>query len=126
MQRVVPALPVTDATRARAFYTEALGFEVDWERRDAPGEPAILQISRAGLTLYLSEREPAGARGGLTYLYVSDVDAWYRELHQGGVATEGGPEDRPWGNREVVVRDPDGNRLCFATVLRSLSPDRQG
>ena len=124
MQRVVPALPVADAGRARAFYAESLGFEVDWEWRDGPGDPAFLQISRAGLSLYLSEREESGTAGGLTYLYVSDVDAWYAELRERGVTNLDEPRDRPWGNRELVVSDPDGNRLCFASVRPGVSPDR--
>lgn len=126
MQRVVPVLPVTDAARARDFYTGRLGFEVDWEWRDAPGEPAFLQVSRAGLSLYLSERPGDGRPGGLVYLYVSDVDAWYDELAGRSVEAETPPADRPWGNRECVLRDPDGNRLCLASVRAELSPDRNG
>ena len=126
MQRVVPALPVADATRAACFYTDVLGFEVDWEWRDAPGQPAFIQLSRAGLSIYLSERADRGPAGGLTFLYVSDVDAWHAELTERGVAGEGEPRDRPWGNREWVVSDPDGNRLCFASVRERLSPDRSG
>jgi len=126
MQRVVPALPVSDLTRARSFYTERLGFEVDWEWRDAPGEPAFLQLSRAGLSIYLSERADRGPTGGLTFLYVSDVDQWCDELRERGLALDGEPQDRPWGNRELVVADPDGNRLCFASVAVAVSPDRSG
>ena len=124
MQRVVPAIPVTDLERARAFYVEGLGFEVDWEWCDTPGEPAFLQLSRAGLSIYLSARPDRGPAGGLTYLYVSDVDAWCTEFCGRGLGSEGTPQDHPWGNREWVVSDPDGNRLCFASVRRGLSPDR--
>jgi len=126
MQRVVPAIPVADAARAKAFYVDALGFEVDWEWSDVPGEPAFLQLSRAGLSLYLSERPDRGPAGGLTYLYVGDVDAWRAELRDRGLEEDSEPCDRPWGNREWVVKDPDGNRLCFASVSSPLSPDRGG
>lgn len=126
MQRVVPALPVSDVGRARSFYTDVLGFEVDWEWRDAPGEPAFLQLSRAGLSIYLSERPDRGPTGGLTFLYVADVDAWCTELRERGLELDREPQERPWGNRELVVADPDGNRLCFASVSKRLSPDRSG
>jgi catechol 2,3-dioxygenase-like lactoylglutathione lyase family enzyme len=126
MQRVVPAIPVTDVERARTFYADRLGFEVDWEWCDEPEEPAFLQLSRAGLSIYLSARPDRGPAGGLTYLYVGDVDAWCRELSERGVGGEAPPRDRPWGNREWVVTDPDGNRICFASVLSQLSPDRSG
>jgi len=118
MQRVVPAIPVSSLDRARDFYTATLGFEVDWEWQDTPGEPAFLQLSRAGLSLYLSARADRGPAGGLTYLYVSDVDRWCAELQERGLASDGPPLDRPWGNREWVVADPDGNRLCFTSVSR--------
>jgi uncharacterized glyoxalase superfamily protein PhnB len=50
------------------------------------------------------------------YLYVSDVDAWHQEAQDAGLAVESPPSDQPWGNREMSLRDPDGNRLVVATV----------
>lgn len=121
MQRVVPVLPVVDLARAREFYVTALGFEVDWVWQPEPDEPAFAQISRAGLSLYLAEREAAGPAG--VYLYVGDVDAWHGELAHAGVAIEQPPLDRPWGNREMSLRDRDGNLLTLATVIRT-PPER--
>ena len=40
-----------------------------------------------------------------------------RELLTRGILAEHQPVDRPWGNREMLVRDPDGNKLCICTVL---------
>jgi len=51
------------------------------------------------------------------YLYVEQVDDWCDDLRRAGVELEGEPEDQPWGNREMRLRDPFGNRLCIATVL---------
>jgi catechol 2,3-dioxygenase-like lactoylglutathione lyase family enzyme len=117
VQRVVPALRVTDPERARAFYVDALGFRVDWEWRDAPDAPAFSMLSRAGLSLYLTQHAGDASAGARVYLYVADVDAWHGELVARGVAVEAPPRTQPWGNREMLLRDPDGNRICIATPV---------
>lgn len=121
MQRVVPVLPVADLARAREFYVTALGFEVDWVWQPEPDEPAFAQISRAGLSLYLAEREATGS--ATVYLYVGNVDAWHGELTHAGVAIEQAPRSQPWGNREMSLRDRDGNLLTLATVTAT-PPER--
>jgi uncharacterized glyoxalase superfamily protein PhnB len=44
---------------------------------------------------------------------VEDVDALHRELIAKGVRVELEPTDQPWGNREMYVKDPDGNSIRF-------------
>jgi catechol 2,3-dioxygenase-like lactoylglutathione lyase family enzyme len=116
MQLVYPALRITDEARSRAFYLDALGFEVDWEHRFEPGFPIFMQITRDGLSLYLSQHAGDCEVGGLVYLYVPDVDAWYERLLANGIAADP-PEDQSWGNREFRVADPDGNQLNICTRL---------
>jgi catechol 2,3-dioxygenase-like lactoylglutathione lyase family enzyme len=117
VQRVFPTLRIRDAAEAQAFYVEQLGFRIDWRWRDERGRSAFMQVSRDGLALYLSERVRDCEAGGLVYLYVQDVDAWESELRARGVALDEEARDQPWGNREMRLRDPSGNRLCIATVL---------
>ena len=50
------------------------------------------------------------------YLYVNDADALAAEWRAAGVDV-GAPEDTPWGQREGVVRDPDGNIIRFGSPL---------
>ncbi len=111
MQNVYPTLRITDEDAAKAFYVDALGFQINWEHRFEPGFPVFMEISRDGLSLYLSQHRGAGPAGGLVYLYVTDVDAWYRELSVKGVPLLHPPEDQPWSTRDMVITDPDGNRL---------------
>jgi len=117
MQRVVPAIRIDDYQRSHHFYVGKLGFEVDWEWRHEPGQPVFMQISKAGLSLYLSEHAGDGELGCLVYLYVSDVDAWHEQLLDAGLEVDGEPANQPWGNREMRLSDPDGNQLVFASVL---------
>lgn len=108
---------MTDETRSRAFYVEGLGFHVDWTHRFEPHLPALLQLSRDGMTFYLSQHVMDCALGGLVHLFVEDVDAWHAELRSRGVPVELPPADQPWGLREMHVVDPDGNRLRVCTRL---------
>jgi catechol 2,3-dioxygenase-like lactoylglutathione lyase family enzyme len=115
----VPTLRITDDESAKRFYVEGLGFRIDWEWRHEPDSPVFLQISRGGLRLYLSGHEGDGRVGGLVHLYVADVDAWQAEMLARGIVAEGPPVDQPWGNREMRLRDPDGNQLCVCAVIGS-------
>jgi catechol 2,3-dioxygenase-like lactoylglutathione lyase family enzyme len=46
-------------------------------------------------------------------LSVDDVDEAYKELVSKGIKPSSEPRDWPWGNREFVLRDPDGYKLVF-------------
>jgi catechol 2,3-dioxygenase-like lactoylglutathione lyase family enzyme len=117
LQRVVPAFRVADLPRSCEFYVEGLDFRIDWVWREAPELPAFAQISCGGLGLYLTQRAGDSVAGGLAYLYVDDVDEWAERARLRGLAIESGPCDEPWGNRELALVDPDGNRLVIATPL---------
>ena len=117
MQAVVPALRFTNEERTRAYYVDHLGFRVDWEHRFEPGLPLFMQVSRGGMALYLTQHAGDAQPGGLVYFYVPNVDAWYREIVATGLAMHRAPENMPWGNRELHLADPDGNRVRLCTRL---------
>lgn len=114
-QTVIPQLRMTDARKSLPFYVQGLGFTVDWQHQFEPGFPLFLQLTRAGQTIFLTEHTGDCQVGGAAYFIVPDVDACYRDFDARGVARTEGPQDTPWGTREMVVVDPDGNRLRFAT-----------
>ena len=114
-QTVTPQFRITDARRSIAFYVDGLGFAIDWEHRFEPRYPVFMSLTRAGQTIFLTEHAGDCQVGGAAYLVVPDVDACYREFTARGIAPTSPPVDMPWGPREMVVTDPDGNRLRFAT-----------
>jgi catechol 2,3-dioxygenase-like lactoylglutathione lyase family enzyme len=116
MQTVIPALRMTDWDVSRAFYVEGLGFSGDWEHRFGPDFPVFVQISHGEQVLYLSEHAGDCEVGGLVYFYVSDVDAWRESMIERGLNVDV-PRDQPWGNRELRLKDPDGNTLNIAMSL---------
>lgn len=48
---------------------------------------------------------------------VDDVDQVYEEVLKLGYTPSSKPRDWPWGNREFVLKDPDGYKLVFMQKL---------
>lgn len=122
MQNVMPALRITGYERSRAFYVDGLGFAIEREHRFAPGMPVFLTISRDGLSFYLTEHAGDCQAGGLVFLYVPDVDAWYEEWRNRGVPICQPPANNLPGLRDMTVVDPDGNKICVLTRLGEGAP----
>ena len=57
----------------------------------------------------------AGVKGKGMYIYikVDDVDAEYERQIKVGLKPATKPRDWEWGNREFILKDPDGYKLCF-------------
>ncbi len=52
-------------------------------------------------------------KGMYVYIQVEDVDQLHTHLKEIGISPATEPKDWDWGNREFVVKDPDGYKLCF-------------
>jgi catechol 2,3-dioxygenase-like lactoylglutathione lyase family enzyme len=114
-QTVIPQLRSTSMAASLPFYRDGMGFAVDWQHQFEPGFPLFLQLTRQGQTIFLTEHAGDCQVGGAIYFKVDDVDACARDFTQRGIVAVDGPEDTPWGTREMSLLDPDGNRLRFAT-----------
>src|SRR5215471_19900210 len=89
IQRVVPALRITNYERSKEFYLDQLGFILEWEHRFEPKFPVFMSVALDGMRLYLTEHSGDCQVGGLVHFVIPDVDAWHREFQQRGVqATE--------------------------------------
>ena len=116
-QTVIPQLRMTDAAQSLTFYVDGLGFAVDWKHQFEPGYPLFIQLTRSGQTLFLTEHTGDCQVGGAVYFIVPNADACFSEFLGRGITGVDPPQDTPWGTREFVVTDPDGNRLRFASDL---------
>ena len=114
-QTVIPQLRITSAPRSLEFYVNGLGFAVDWQHQFEPGFPLFMQLTRLGQTIFLTEHTGDCEVGGAVYFLVPDVDRCFAEFAGRGVTLTATPADTPWGTREMVAIDPDGNRLRFAS-----------
>lgn len=110
---------VKDIDKTAEFY-DALGFQftkrepdhlsirlnwfwMDFHPQDKEDKPEFQQEANldnkgAGMFLYIS---------------VDDVDEFYNGLLAKELKPSSEPRDWPWGNREFVMRDPDGYKLVF-------------
>ena len=70
MQRVVPVLRVARLDAAERFYTEQLGFTTDWIWRPDAASRGFAQLSRGGLSIYVSD-QPDGAPRGSAEVYLA-------------------------------------------------------
>src|SRR5437016_13845756 len=110
-RQAIPVLHVTSSDKAQEFYKK-LGFQEEFAYRPFGGNyPCYMGFARDDARLHASSFSGDAVCGGVVYLRVDDVDAVYRELMSKGVAIDTGPVDQDWGNREVYVRDPDGNSI---------------
>ena len=114
-QTVIPQLRITAAGRSLDFYVGGLGFTVDWTHQFEPGLPLFVRLTRAGQTLFLTEHTGDCEPGGAVYFVVPDVDRCFAEFRDRGVSAVHPPGETPWGTREMMLQDPDGNRLRFAS-----------
>ena len=115
MQRVIPALRVASFAKSMEFYSR-LGFVKEWEHRFEPGFPVYASITRDGMEINLTEHTGDCQFGGLVLFYIPDVDHYHQQLLANGVTVPEPPANNLGPDlRDMVVIDPDGNRLCFLT-----------
>ncbi len=118
----IPILPVRDLARSLSFYTETLGFQLDWG-----GEPGsgICSVSRDGCALMLSQNGH-GTPGAWVWIGVEDA-AVFDEYRRRGVPVWQEPRNFSWAY-EMKFADPDGNVLWLGAEPRTDLPfeDREG
>jgi len=118
LTKLTPILRIFDERKAREFYIDFLGFQVDWEHRFEPDLPLYLQVSRGDFVLHLSEHHGDCCPGAAMRIETDDIDALHAELadKRYGYARPQ-IDDTPWGSREMSVKDPFGNRLTFTGAI---------
>ncbi len=118
-KRAIPVLHVSSSAKAEDFYCTRLGFRLDFACRfdDARPDPCYMGFTRDGASLHVSSFSGDGVSGGVVYLLVDDVDVLRAELVAKDVAIDTGPIDQTWGNREMYVKDSDGNCIRFVQGL---------
>ena len=116
--RVAPTIPVTDLERALVFYRDVLGFSVMFTN----GNPVTFAVVRQGAAeLHLVvQRENAGRSH--QHLMVDDLDGVCQTLRRAGLSLRQQPKVQPWGLRDLVVADPDGNTLEIAEEIGGSNP----
>jgi catechol 2,3-dioxygenase-like lactoylglutathione lyase family enzyme len=117
-----PQLFVTDMKRSIQFFVEKLGFSLEFSYGTPP---FYAQVRRDGARLNLRyvERpiiEPAVRDReellsvSLTVATTEEIKLLFLEFQAAGVVFHQKLKRQPWGARNFIVKDPDGNLLLFA------------
>lgn len=110
---------VQDTAQTAEFY-KTLGFIID---KNEPGHVSI-RLNWFWIDFHPQDKEDKpefqkeanltnkGA-GQFLYVKVDKVDDYYKQLVAKGLKPDSEPTDYEWGNREFIIRDPDGYKLVF-------------
>ena len=98
---------MSDLQRGLSVYSEALGLPVVWANDD------VARLDAGGVEVMLHHRSPVPGEFGVAATFgVDDVDAVTDRLVAAGADVVRGPVDEPWGERQSVLRDADGQVFC--------------
>lgn len=129
MQLAATRIFTDDVDGLVAFYESATGIVAERlhpmfaELRTPSGTLAIADTA----TVPLLGEGAAEARANRSVAFdflVADVDAAYRGLRDAVETFVNEPTDMPWGNRSLLVRDPDGNLINFFTPTSTAARER--
>jgi len=120
-----------DVKRLADFYNQVTGLPVIQYTEDF----AELRTSQANLAIGSTRTlamfggptvaAPASNYSAIIEFRVEDVDARYREIAELiANAVVDGPATKPWGNRSLLFRDPDGNLVNFFTPVTEEAKSR--
>jgi catechol 2,3-dioxygenase-like lactoylglutathione lyase family enzyme len=117
---------------SRTFYTEVLGLSIveQWEEAEGRGIIVSAGEDSPGALIEVYEMSPAGRRFDPRFrepvssdkidlqLHTPALEEWIARLR--GRWPFQGPQDLPWGQRWIKLRDPDGLLIAIYTT-RALS-----
>jgi predicted enzyme related to lactoylglutathione lyase len=112
-------LAVTDVDRAKGFYGDTVGWNIDFDQVVSP-ELRFVQVTPPGSACSFcfgtGLQMMADGSSQFIQVVVEDADAALAELRGRGVDCRG-VDELPWG-RFVYFADPDGNRWALQQIVR--------
>jgi len=120
LKQAIPHVFVKDFQAALAYYTGPLGFRPLFLFGEPPfythvaRDEAILAIRHVDKPVI---DHAAGEDLLSAFIEVADVNALNDSLRAAGARIRQAPRDEPWAMRSLIVSDPDGNLICFASNL---------
>jgi uncharacterized glyoxalase superfamily protein PhnB len=115
------SLTVKDLEKSLAWYTEALGFEVD-RKYEREGKLVAVSLKAGAVRMLISQDN--GAKGwdrtkgegfSLQITTEQNADEIAQRIKESGGTLDSEPADMPWGVRVFRLRDPDGFRLTISS-----------
>jgi uncharacterized glyoxalase superfamily protein PhnB len=110
-ENIVPILRVENLSASIDYYSNALGFAVDWQ------DGSMASVSRDGHAVMLCEGAQ-GSSGAWVWIGVEDAQALCEEYIVRGAMISQAPTNYPWAY-EMRVTDPNGHVLRIGSEPRA-------
>ncbi|MEV6067611.1 VOC family protein [Nocardia sp. NPDC052001] len=104
------------------FYEHLTGIEPTWSTPDfaeltTPSATLAIGSTRTVPLFAPGSARPADNHTAIIEFHVPDVDATYARLRATVTDFVNEPTTMPWGNRSLLLRDPDGNLINLFTPI---------
>jgi catechol 2,3-dioxygenase-like lactoylglutathione lyase family enzyme len=109
-----PKLPMRDKTTTRDFYLNKLGFQ-EFGREDYQG---YLMVKKDNIEIHFFEFREVDPKEnyGQVYIRTDNIDDFYQFAKSRNVDITR-LENKPWGQKEFSIHDPDNNLLTFGQTI---------
>ena len=127
-----PQLLVTDIERSCEFFREKLGFSLVFSYGKPPYYAQVVRdaarlnlrsVERPVIESTVRDREEL-LSVSMTVASADEIKLLFLEFQSSGVAFHQTLKKQPWGARNFIVKDPDGNLLLFAGPANEQRPSR--
>ena len=110
-----PKLPMRDKGLTRDFYLNKLGFREIGDYGD------YLMVGKDHIEIHFFEFRQLDPKEnyGQVYIRTDDIDSLYQAMlgNQTDIHPNGHLQNKPWGQREFSILDPDNNLLTFGQKI---------
>lgn len=118
---IAAQLFVADLTESCAFFVAKLGFAVEFLYGDPPFYAGVIRdharfvLRQMEEPVFLEIRERENLlSAAITVATAEEIERLYLSYQAEGVRFHQLLQREPWGARDFIVRDPDGNLILFA------------
>lgn len=126
---ITAQLAIHGAATALSFYEKAFGAVVIDRALDPSGQKIWHAAVKIGDSMIFvndvfPEMDPTAQQSVTNlWLYVDDVDAWFKRAVEAGAKVSMAPADMFWGDRMAHVADPFGQKWTIATHVKDMTPE---
>jgi hypothetical protein len=76
----IPILRIFSEEKAKKFYLDFMGFNLEWEHRFGDNYPLYAEIKRSDLILHLSEHHGDATPGSAIFVPMQEISVFQAEL----------------------------------------------
>lgn len=113
---ITPKLPMRNKTATADYYVNKLGFKI-WGGDYL--DYLMLEKDSLQIHFFLFEKLDPFENYGQIYIRTNQISKVYQQLVENGVSIHpnGHLENKPWGQKEFSLLDPDNNLITFGQSL---------